>query len=170
MVGAMLMIAGCPPEDYDAVAPATLAEIDLIRNDADLTVQEQRTQLEALGLSPLLVNALLQDQRLGNQYGGDLRTAYGKIVEPDLSGLTPDEIQIFGDEASALDDELEVALTDEEAQAMVIFFDQYHLSTPAELDTFLAESPGSVPGKIPDGVLQALFVDFDPSLLLPSLP
>lgn len=164
------LAGGCPPENYPYLAPATLRAIDRIRNDDDLGPQEKRTQLEALGLSPVTVNVLLQDERLANQFGGTLRTAYTKVVAPNYRALTPDEIQIYGDEASAVDTTLSVELTDAEAQAIATFFKDEEISSADDLAAFLEDSANEVPEVIPDGVLRSLFVDFDPTRLLPRLP
>ena len=172
LTGAVLLVVGCPSENYDSLVPTTVADIDLIRNDANLAPQEKRTLLAELGVSPSTINGLLLTERLGNQYGGDLRTAYTKVIAPDFLDLTPDEIQVYGDEASVANREgtLNVNLTDGEAQAIVMFFEANNISSPTELEAFLNDTANSVPGDIPDGVLRELFIDFDPSLLLPRLP
>lgn len=175
MLGVVLLmglaLSGClPPEQFESAAPATLSEIDPIRDNEDLTPQQMRSQLEELGLSPPTINALLKDERLGNQFGGDLRTAYTKVTAPSFTKLTPDEIQVYGDEASSVDEELNVSLTDEEAQAIVTLFQANDLSSPEKLEAFLNNPSNTVPSEIPDGVLSALFLDFDAALLLPRLP
>lgn len=169
-VAVSVLVGGCPPESYDNLAPATLRAINRIVDDNDLTPQEKRTELEALGLSPMTVNVLLQEERLANQFGGDLRTAYVKVTTPDYRALTPDEIQLYGDEASEVDTTLEVELTDKEAQAIAQFFDDEEISSPEDLEAFLEDSDNEVPEVIPDGVLRSLFVDFDPTRLLSRLP
>lgn len=168
---AALLVCGCPREDFPAAAPVTLEEIDPIRNDPGLTVQEKRARLEELGLAPLTINALLRGERLGNQFGGDLRTAYAKVTAPDFQALTPDEIQIYGDAASQLDsaDDLNVTLTDDQAQKIVEFFFRQDISSAEQLEAYL-DAGGSVPAAIPAGVLEDLFVAFDPARLLPELP
>ncbi|MBP7747122.1 MAG: hypothetical protein KA383_13435 [Phycisphaerae bacterium] len=168
--GALLGPGGCPPEDYPDFAPVTLKEIDLVRNDATLTPQEQRVALAELGLSSATIDVLLKDKSLANQGGGDLRTAYTKLVAPDFLALTPDEIQIFASTASSVDDDLSYTLTDVQARAIVDFFNDYDMGSPEALAAFLEDTPDAVPGTIPDDVLQDLFIDFDLSLLLPELP
>ena len=96
-MGVSLFVYGCPPEDYPALVPATLQQIDPIVNSTTLTPQQQRVQLEALGVVPETINSLLRNERTGNQYGGDLRTAYTKVTLPNFVLLTPDEVQIYGD-------------------------------------------------------------------------
>jgi hypothetical protein len=167
-----LLVCGCPSENYPNQLPATGAEINRIVQNNQLTSQEARTELVALGVDPVTINGLLQAQRLANQFGGDLRTAYTKITKPEFTSLTPDEVQVWGDEASALDpnDSLSVTLTDAEAQAIVTLFRDEGLTSSTALKDFLADPLSSVPSTIPDGVLQSLFVDFDPTRLLTKLP
>jgi hypothetical protein len=169
----LLLVVGCPAEDYQNAVSTTLDAINRIRNDTSLTAQEMRTQLADLGLDSSTINALLKSQRLGNQFGGDLRTAYEKVVGGQLSSLTPDEVQIYGDEATTVVNDsttLSVAYTDTEAQAVLDFFVQNQINTVQELSAYLNDSSNTVPATIPSGTLQGLFVDFDPSKLLSVLP
>ncbi len=167
---AAALLGGCPPEEFGHALPTTLTDVTRIVDDTTLTDQEKRVQLEGLGLSPSTINAFLQAQRTGNQFGGDLRSAYDKVVGNRLTALTPDEVQIYGDEAGAADKTLTATLNDEQAQAVVTFFSDFGISSRDELTAFL-DTPGqTVPSLIPDGVLRALFVNFDSDLLLPRLP
>jgi hypothetical protein len=172
LAGVSALVWGCPSEDFPSQLTVTMRDIDRVVADQDLSSQEKRTALGSFGLDPVTINGLLQADRLGNQFGGDLRTAYAKVTTPDLAALTPDEIQVWGDEASELDpnDDLSVSLTDAEAQAMAILLDAENLRTPAELKDYLDDPATSVPSTIPDGVLRSLFVDFEPDRLLPKLP
>jgi len=163
-------LCGCPAENFPDAVPSTLRDITVIVNDTDLTLQERRIKLADLGLSAEVINVLFSTERTANQYGGDLRTAYDKVVAGRLLDLTPDEVQIYGDGASAADTTLSITLTDAQAQAIVTFFDDMHITTSASLEAYLDQTDASVPDTIPSGVLQSLFVDFDPQLLLPSLP
>ncbi len=167
---AVFLLGGCPPENYDQLAPATMRVIDRIRNDDDLSAPEKRAQLEALGLDPVVINALLKDERLANQYGGDLRTAYRKVTEPDLRKLTPDEVQVYADEASKVDNTVNLSLTDEQAQAIVDLLRREDLISSADVAEFMENPDNEIPSVIPDGALRRLFVDFDPERLLPNLP
>jgi hypothetical protein len=166
------IIGGCPPEDYDNLQDATLVEVNRIRNDDTLSAQEMRLRLLELGLSPSTINGLLRGERLGNQYGGDLRTAYQKVKAQALDTLTADEIQIYADEASAVDtgDDLTVTLTDSDAQAILELFEAHAISTPDELADYLANTGEAISERVPDTTLEALFIDFDPDLLLTQLP
>ena len=58
-------VGACSGPFADAL-PATLVQIDRIRTDPDLSAQEKRAGLENLGLSPEVVNALLNDVREAN--------------------------------------------------------------------------------------------------------
>ncbi len=169
VLGICLGLGGCPPENFDNVLPITQGDVNRILNREGLSAQEMRAELATFGVSPRTINALLADERLGNQYGGDLRSAYTQVVEPDLTALTPDEVQIYGDEASAVDeaDDLDVTLSDAEAQAVVDFFVSNNLSSPADVEQ---ELQNGEPAGVPDGMIRALFVDFDSSVLLPRLP
>lgn len=161
---------GCHPEYYNNLAPATLEQINLVVNDDDLEAAEKRSQLEQLGIDAATVNALLAEERTVNQFGGDLRTAYVKVTEPNFRALTPDEIQVYGDGASEVDATITLELTDQEAQAIADFFDEENLSSAEGLEAYLDDPSNEVPEEIPDGVLRNLFVDFDPDELLPILP
>ncbi len=172
LAGTLALVWGCPSEEFPNQLVVTMRDIDRVVQDQTLSAQEKRAALGGLGLDPVTINGLLQADRLGNQLGGDLRTAYTKVTTPDLTALTPDEVQIWGDEASDLDpnDDLSLALTDAEAQAMVTLLDDEDLRTPDELKDYLDDPATSVPSTIPDGVLRSLFVDFEPDRLLPKLP
>lgn len=168
-VGAVLFTCGCPPETFPNVVPATLTEINAVVNSTTLTAQQKRDQLTELGLVPETVNALLKNERLGNQYGGDLRSAYTTIIIPDFTLLSPDQVQVYDDAAGSLDPNLAFSITDAQAQAIVDLFAAYDIRTPDELTAFLDDPESVVPTTIPDNVLAPLFVDFDPALLLPIL-
>lgn len=165
------LAVGCYPEDFPATTNATLEDANRVINDADLNVQQKREQLASLGLSPSAINALLNDERTGNQFGGDLRTAFNKVTGGRFTELTPDEVQIYGDEASAIstDDELDVEFTDDEAIDVTRLFNDIGITNRAALEAFLDQ--GNEPaGLVAGDVYRALFVDFDPNQLLAQLP
>ncbi|MGD8453760.1 MAG: hypothetical protein PVJ57_18255 [Phycisphaerae bacterium] len=174
LIAVLLVIAtGCetPLLENIGVGPR-LDEIDAIRNDTGLTAQEKRTALADLGLSPIAINTVLDSIREANQYGGDLRTAYDKVVAGQFNQMTPDEVQVFGDAATEVGDDLDYELTDAEAQAVVTFFQDNDIATEDDLLDFL-DVPANlllIPSTIPEGTLNDLFVDFDPALLIPELP
>ncbi len=169
LASTLLYTVGCPPDRFDNTLPPLQSQVSRIQNDSTLTPQQQRQQLEDLGLTPSIINAILRSVRTGNQFGGDLRTAYEKIAGERFTELTPDEVQIYGDEATKLQASLAINLDDAPAQAIVDFFQQQQINTRAELTAYLA-SGNEIPGTIPAGVLPNLFVDFDPALVIPDLP
>ncbi len=172
LLWAATLLTGCPAENFQNKAPPTLQDINLIVKNTALTPQEQRTQLEALGLSDSTINAFLSSQQYGNQFGGTPRTTYDKVVGSAFTQLTPDEVQIYGQGASASDpnQQLSVSLTDNEAQAVVDLFHDFNISSKDALSAWL-DTPGNTPpSTIPTGVLRAVFVDFDPKFLVPNLP
>ncbi len=167
----VLAAAGCNPEVFRSTVPATLDEINRIVDNSALTPQEQRQRLTDLGISASTINALLRSVRTGNQFGGDLRTAWDKVTGGTFTWLTADEIQIYGDGASAVDagDDLSVTLTDDEAATAVVFFTDFGINTGEQLGSFLDQG-GEPTGSIDPNVYRALFVDFDPNALIPDLP
>ncbi|MEW6250401.1 MAG: hypothetical protein AB1716_07125 [Planctomycetota bacterium] len=169
---AAILLTGCPPENYPNVVGTTISEVDRVRNDEDLTPQQKRDSLAQQGFAPTTINALLSTERLANQFGGDLRTAYVKVTGGQLLDMTPDEVQIYGDEASGVTDtdQLDVVIEDAEAQAIVTLFQQNRIRTPEDLSDFLANPDSVIPSDIPPDVLRPLFIEFDPDLLLPELP
>ena len=169
LASTLLFAVGCPPDRFDSTLPPLQSQVSRIQGDTTLTPQEQRQQLEALGLTPSIINAILRSVRTGNQFGGDLRSAYEKIAGERFTELTPDEVQIYGDEATKLQASLAINLEDAQAQAVVDFFQLQHMNTRAELTTYLA-SGNEIPGGIPTDLLPNLFVDFDPAQVIPDLP
>lgn len=170
-VVALAALCGCQPTGFPASVDATLDEIDRIVDNTDLSPQEKRSRLEALGLSPAVINGLLRDERTGNQFGGDLRSAVGKVVGAQFASLTPDEIQIYADEASAADGPLNVTLSDAQAQAIVSLFADENIQAAVDLDAFL-DDPANVAGLpelITEDTLRDVFVDFDPTRLFERL-
>ncbi len=170
ILAAVLTLGGCPPEDYPQAAPTTMDVVNDVVDDGTLTAQEKREQLGELGLSPLVINQLLRDERFGNQFGGDLRSAYEKVTNNRLLALTPDEIQIYADGATQVDDDFNTSIADSEARPISQFFEEFGILSADELEAYLDTPGNTVPDAIPDGVLRTLFVDFDPDLLLPILP
>lgn len=164
-------IAGCP-ENYATLLPTTVQEIEFIRTDSSLSASVKRERLADLGLGPSEINAILRDERLGNQFGGNLRTAFDKVTGGSLTTLTPDEVQVYGDEASDVDDALNLSLNDVQAQAMVDTFRLNSLATVTQLAAFLEDpvNAARIPANVPDGALRDLFINFDPQRLTDRLP
>jgi hypothetical protein len=166
---AVLSSVGCQPEDFRDAVPTTVADITRIVDDTALSAPEKRAELQGLGLAPLTINAILRAERTGNQFGGDLRSAYDKVVGAQFDFLTPDEVQIYGDAASDADPNITTNFTDEEGQEIADFFAQFGVQSRDELSAFLDE--GNIPpGELDAEVYRGLFVDFDPDLLLEQLP
>lgn len=162
---------GCPDATRNDFQ-TTVVEVDRIVADAVLTPQERREQLTEQGLSASAINAVLRDERLANQFGGTVTSAFIKVVDGFFQDLSPDEIQLYGDEATAVDAEVNAGLSDTQAQAVQTFFDENNIDNTAELAALLEDpvAAGEVPSAISDGVLTRLFVDFDPELLRTRLP
>lgn len=169
LVLAAVLTVGCPPENYPTLNSATLKQVDAIRNNSALTPNEKRQQLAALGFSPETINSLLRSERLANQFGGDLRSAYYKVVQPSFLSLTPDEIQVYSDEASRVDDTLNVGWSDVQATAVWEFFNNNYIESKDDLQAVL-DSGLEIPGDVTSNDLQGVFIDFDPERLLPRLP
>ncbi len=169
---ALLLSAGCGPENFPSMADATLADANRIVGDGDLTPNEKRVELTALNFSPLEINLLLRSERTGNQFGGDLRSAYEKVTGEGLATLTPDEIQIYGDQASDVDDALNVSFNDETALDIQRFFEQNGLNAREDLEAFLDDDANAalIPAETDEAELRGVFVDFDPDRLLDRLP
>ncbi|MGE3182217.1 MAG: hypothetical protein AB7N71_11350 [Phycisphaerae bacterium] len=165
-------LAGGCPNATRTEFPTNFLEANRFIQDTSLTPQERREQIRLLGITDSVINALMLDTRLGNQFGGDLRSAYDKVTGNGYQRLTPDEVQFFGDEATDVSASVDATLDDEEAQAIVNLFQDESLNNSADLATFLADPANSVkiPDAIPDGVLEDLFVDFDTDLLIERLP
>lgn len=54
------------------IVPPSLTDIDRIRESETLSAEQKRAALVDLGLTPVVINGLLDDERLANQFGGDL--------------------------------------------------------------------------------------------------
>jgi hypothetical protein len=162
LIGLAATLCGCPQSTYVDALPTTAEAVDRIRSDANLTAQEKREELRRLGLSDGTINAYLRSDRTGNQFGGDLRSALEKIRAGRFSDLTPDEVQIYGDAAQVVDAGIQT-IGDAQAEAIEEFFESEGLNTADNLRDFLNDPGQEVPSSIPDGILQTLFVDFDPA-------
>ncbi len=172
VTGAVLVLVGCPPEDYGTLVPATLTQINRIHGDPNMPPWEMRSRLADLGLDAATIDAVMSDKPLGNQSGGTLRTAYEKLTEPQYTALTPDELQIFAVQASSVDTALNVQFSDDQAQALANWFRDNDLNSGAEVDAYLNVPGHTAPAGIENGAetVRSLFVSFDYSLLLPELP
>ena len=159
-------LLGCPAENFPNAIDAFQANVDAVVNNTNLTPQERREKLYELGLSPTAVNGLLRSVRLGNQFGGTLRSAYDKVVGGQYAALTPDEIQFYGDTARSTGTGTDFTITDAQAQAVADLFVAQNLNTAQQVDVFI-NTPGSdIPPTIPNDLLKKLFVEFDPALVV----
>jgi hypothetical protein len=154
LIGVGLMLAaGCGQTDYPATLNATLQEVDEIRNSSTLEPQEMRDALAAFGIDAVTVNGLLWKVRLANQFGGDLASAYDKVVNDQLAEMTPDEVQFYGDATD------EVTLDDAEAQAIADFFRDDSIDSLTELEDFLDDTANELPTGVDEENLRAVFID-----------
>jgi hypothetical protein len=158
------LAAGCGTLIYPDALNTNLTETNGIVNDPDLDGAEKRSQLAALGIPETTINALLRDTRTANQFGGTLESAYDKVVGDNFTGMTPDEIQLYGDATD------ETTFSDEQAQALQDFFGATGINTATALETYL-DTPGSeIPAVLDAGEVRAVFVDFNPDDVLDDLP
>lgn len=175
--GAILLAAilltgtlGCPPETFPNATGLTLIEVNQILNNNNLTPQEQRAALLAAGISETTANGLLRNERLANQFGGSLTSAYETVVAEQFSELTPDEIQYYADAVATADDNFNTTVTDAQAQALADFFSQNAVDSPADVSDFLNSPTAELPADVDEDTLQAVFVDFDPDGVTDQLP
>jgi len=164
LLGLLPTAAGCGQTVFPAALGVILDDVISVRDDDNLTAQEKRERLEAMGLTPVLINGILQGERLGNQFGGTLETAYEKVVAGRLSDMTPDEIQHYGDATGVTE------YSDEQAQAIADLFADKNIRTPEDLAALLDDPTEAIPASISADDLQTVFVDTDPSNVLERLP
>jgi hypothetical protein len=161
---------GCEVSSFPNTIPASLVDVNTIRNDAELSSAEKRAELAQLGVDEVTINAILALDRTGNQFGGDLESAFEKVTGGRLNDLTPDEVQIYSDAASDEATDVEFDITDEEAAATVNLFVENDIDSSDALSTFLNDSNSEISSDIPEDFLENVFLDFDANLLLSKLP
>ncbi len=166
----LTLAIGCEISSFPNSVPASLEDVNAVRDDADLTAAEKRAELERLGIDTFTINAILTDDRTGNQFGGDLESAHAKVSGQRLNDLTADEVQIYADAASEEDSSFSFEITDEEAAATVNLFVENKIDSTDVLSTFINDPSNVIPVVIPEDFLNNVFLDFDPSLLLDQLP
>jgi hypothetical protein len=169
LAGLAAGLIGCDRQ-YPAQFPTTIQEVNEIVNDTDLTPQQKRERLEALGLTPVVINAVLRDDETGNQFGGDLTSAFAKIVQGRLNELTPDEVQIYAEAASEAPSGPNVSFSDDQAQLVVNLFVDNELRTLAEVEGYLSNESNELHGDLNRDRLTELFVEFDPNNVRDQLP
>lgn len=163
VIAISLGLSGCGLQNPPTSVGTDITHVDRIRNDSRLTPQEQRDALAALGFDETTINGLLNSVRLGNQYGGDLQSAYGKVVGDELNMLTPDEIQAYGDATNV------TTYSDAEAQRIATFFGANGIGSMDMLRDFLDNTSLELPSGVDQQNLRDTFVDFNPSDVLSNL-
>ena len=168
LAGLTVLIAGCPHDVFPGAAPATLDDANRIINNTDLTINERRQQLAALGFSDDTINVLLRDQRTGNQGGGDLRSAQAKVAGDQLATMTPDEVQVYADEVGNVDQNTSVTINDLAAADLVRWWQDNDIFARSDLDEALKDPAISVtfPSSLNPDDVRAVFVTFDPARLI----
>lgn len=161
LLGAIL---GCGQFNFESDLPITLEDLNALRSDTSLDPDEKRFALEDLGIDPVVINGLLRDQRLANQFGGNLTSAYGKVTAGTFSDLTPDEIQYYAETAA------DITYSDAEAQVIANFFADTGINDASALESFLDDPASFLDPDIDDQNLRAVFVDADPDDVLLELP
>lgn len=169
LAGLAVGLIGCDRE-FPAQYPTSIQEVNEIVSDTDLTPQEKRQRLEALGLTPAVINAILRDDETGNQYGGDLTSAFAKIAQGRLNELTPDEVQIYAEAAGEAPDGPTVTFSDDQAQLVVNLFVDNALRTLDEVEAYLSDTSSELHEDLNRDTLIELFVDFDPNNVRDQLP
>lgn len=105
----------------------------------------------------LLATGCGTDARTSNQGGGNILTAGTKVASGELTSLTPDEIQIIGDQLSNfIPDAPDIELTDEQADIIDQFLEENDINTIEEAIA-LTQNPGDI--VLPDEFLD-LFTAF----------
>lgn len=166
----LTLALGCEVSSFPDSIPTSLGDVNAIRNDVDLSSAEKRAELGRLGVDQLTINAILASDRTGNQFGGDLESAFDKVSGGRLNDLTPDEVQIYADAATEEDESIDFDITDEEAAATVNLLVENGIDSTDALSTFLNNSNSEISPVIPEDFLDNVFLDFDANLLLPKLP
>ena len=161
---AVALAGGCGTTHFDAALPATLQDVDAIRDNDALAPSEMREQLAALGIDPVTINGLLAGVRLANQFGGTLTSAYNHVINDEFTELTPDEVQLYGDATD------QTTYSDDEAQAIVWFFGDNDIDSAEELQAFVDDPANDVPAEIDAGILVEVFIHTDPNDIRDGLP
>jgi len=150
---ALGLAGGCGQRHYEAALPTTLEDVQALIDSEVLEPTEKRAALTALGIDPVIVNGLLKDERLANQFGGDLASAVDKVAADRLTELTPDEVQYYGD-ATAV-----TTFSDDQAQAIVDLFIENDLNSLADVADFLDDPTTVLPDEVDETDLRGVFVE-----------
>ena len=157
---------GCGQFVFPEQLPISAEQAREITANTELTPQERRDQLVSLGVDDVTINGLMENVRLGNQFGGTLATARAKVLDGNFTALTPDEVQFYGDATGS------GSFSDAEADDIQRFLVQEQLDTAEELQDWLDDSGNELPTGIDQGELVAVFIDADPddTSILNQLP
>jgi hypothetical protein len=160
------LLMGCGQTQFPNALDPTLEQVNSIRDSDSLDPQEKRDALAAFGIDPVTINGLLVDERLANQFGGDLSSAYQKVANNRMTELTPDEVQHYGDATDI------TSYSDEEAQAIFEFLNETGdgISSRDELRGFLDDPTSVLPTEIDETVLRNVFVETGLSVVRDKLP
>lgn len=156
-LAALIAFGGCGQTHFDAALNTSVEDVQAILDDDMLSSQETREALADLGIDEVTINALLRADRVANQFGGDLRSAFLKVSGGRLNELTPDEVQVYGD-ATAV-----TSYSDTEAQAIVDLFADAGVTTSDGLEALLDTPSFALPIGIDDENLREVFVNFNPN-------
>jgi hypothetical protein len=170
----LLWAVGCGQTEFPAALDPTLEQVNQVSNSDTLDPQEKRAELAKLGINETIINGLLREERLANQYGARLQVgssthtglaaALYKVENEMLRELTPDEVQYYGDGTEVIE------YTDEEAQAIVDFFEEAGLKSPNELEDYLDDPTTGLPTAIDETTLRDVFIDTSPDDVRDKLP
>ena len=153
LLSGLFLLGGCGQTYYPDALGLTLQQVqDIIDNDS-LDAQAKREALAGNGIDEVVINGLLQGVRLANQFGGDLNSAYDKVVDEQMTELTPDEVQYYGDATD------QTTYDDSEAQAIVDFFVDNEIDSLTELEDYLNDDTLEVPSAIDETTLVSVFID-----------
>ena len=153
LLSGICLSIGCGQVFYPAALGLSLEDVQEIINNDSLDAQEKRERLADNGIDEVVINGLLKDERLANQFGGDLESAYDKVVGDQMTEMTPDEVQYYGDATD------QTTYDDTEAQAIVDFFIDNEIDSLTELEDYLDDDTQEIPSAIDETNLRSVFID-----------
>lgn len=130
-----------------------------------MSMNRMMAYVGGLAVLAFLTGCPAQPERLSNQGGGTLISAGLKIDGGEMSSLTPDEIQLLADTANQFVQEIDLELSDEQAEAISAFLQSNNLDSVEDFQSLL-DNPENV--VIPDGAI-ALFENIDLALAVPAV-
>lgn len=147
-----ILATGCGQTYFPDALPISQEKVNEIRNSTTLKPQEMRDLLAAYDIDEVTINGLLSTVRLANQFGGNLESAYNKVVGGRMAEMTPDEVQYYGDATE------ETTFSDKEALAIVKLFKDNDIDTIAELTTYLDDNADQLPDDVDEDNLRNVFI------------